>query len=105
MGSVRFRVNPRRHRSPRVNYLGRVTGPTHWIATHFPPEIPTFGRDTADPGNRRRRTMNRKLVRIATAGAVLAAGLTGTAAYAGGGGHAAKKPTVVLVHGAFADST
>jgi pimeloyl-ACP methyl ester carboxylesterase len=49
--------------------------------------------------------MNRKLVRIATAGAVLAAGLTGTAAYAGGGGHAAKKPTVVLVHGAFADST
>ncbi|GAA0481243.1 alpha/beta hydrolase [Paractinoplanes deccanensis] len=45
----------------------------------------------------------KKTLSIVGAGAVLAAGLTGTAAYAGG--HAPQKPTVVLVHGAFADSS
>ncbi|MFG1994942.1 alpha/beta hydrolase [Actinoplanes sp. NPDC048988] len=49
--------------------------------------------------------MNKKVLSLVGAGAVFAAGLTGTAAYAGGNHHAAKKPTVVLVHGAFADSS
>src|SRR4051795_5791758 len=49
--------------------------------------------------------MKSKIITVAVAAAVAATGLGVTSAKAQFGGHSATKPTIVLVHGAFADSS